>query len=219
MYRDSAVDLLMGRLANRTHSATRQNIVNEMVFVQENVLEGDATLFWFLLSSQQTLTTVADQEYLAHPVDFLQEWDEGGLYYVDDDGDQQLMIKDDWDTIKERITGTGRPKYYALAGEQFLFRKLPDDAYTIYWRYYAAAGSLAGTYGSTADTDGNVENLWLKWASDLLIAETGIIIAEQYLQSEKMMALFQKQADAARVRLIKKDTAMREVNVQRFMEG
>ena len=215
MLRDAAVDLLMGRLARHVNTVTQQDIINEMDFAQTVLLEGDAVPFWFLLSDEQSLATVADQEYIAQPSDFLQEWEEAGLYYVDDDGDHQEMLKNDWDVVKAKITGTGKPEYYALAGERFLFRKLPDAIYTMYWRYYQKQTSLAGVYGDAA----NVENGWLKHAADLLMAETGVIVATQYLQSDKMAQMFMKQAGDARGRLVRKDTIMRETNVYRFMEG
>lgn len=219
MIRDEAVDLLMGRLGNRTHAPTQQNIIDEMVFVQETILEGDATLLWFLLTESATTQTVADEERVNVPVDFLMEWEEGALYITTDAGDVVNLVKDDWDRIKERITGSGQPEYYAIGGEYFLLRKVPDKAYTLQMRYYAKQTSLAGTYGEAAGSGGNVENRWLKYAADWLIAETGLIIANQYLQSEKMAQLFVAQQQKAKARLIAKDTAMKETNVQRFMEG
>jgi hypothetical protein len=218
MIRDSAVDLLMGRLGKRQNAFTQQDIINEMVYVQDTLLEGDATPFWFLLTEAAETTTIPDEERITLPTDFLQEWEEGALYIVVD-GEDCAMVKDDWDTIKNRVTGSGQPEYYALAGDYFLVRKIPDAVYTVKMRYYGRQASLAGTYGSAVDTDGNIENNWLKWASDLLIAETGIVIANQYLQSEKMLQLFAAQATVARKRLIAKDTIMRETNIQRFMEG
>ena len=219
MRRDEAVDLLMGRLGSRNHAATRQDAINEMVYVQTNLLEGDPTLPWFLLSESTQTTTTIDEERVALPSDFLQEWEEGALYIVTDDGDTVGMVKDDWDRIKARVTGSGQPEYYAIGGNYFFLRKVPNKAYTLIMRYYAREASVAGTYGAAVDTDGNIENNWLKWASDWFIAETGIIIARQYLQSEPMLKLFVEQRAVAKKRLVDKDTIMQETNIQRFMEG
>lgn len=215
MLRDAAVDLLMGRLGKRTSAITQQDIINEMVFAQGTILEGNPTLYWFLLSEDSYASTTADDERLALPDDFLQEWEYGALYYIDDDGNQAEFVRDDYDVIKKRVIGTGRPEYYDIAGDYFFLRKIPDDAYTIWMRYYQKQADISGTYG-----DGNnIENGWLKWASDLLIAETGIIIAQQYLQSDTMVKLFIGQKQVAEKRLIDKNTAMQETNKQRFMEG
>jgi hypothetical protein len=216
MTRDEAVDLLMGRLARRSSLVTQQDIINEMAFVQSFILEGDPTPLWFLLTESAETTTLADDERLPVPSDFLQEWEEGSLYVSETSGgDLTSMVKDDWDTIKEKIKGSGKPEYYDISGDYFLLRKVPNDAYYITMRYYARAASLAGVYGDAA----NVENKWLEHAADLLIAEVGVIIANQYLQSKTMVELFLRQAGTAKDRLIRKDTIMKEVNKQRFMEG
>ncbi len=217
MIRDTAVDLLMGRLGKRNSTITQQDIINEMVYVQETVLEGDATLMWFLLTESAQTTTTADEERVPLPSDFLMEWEEGAVYITTDAGDIVEMRKDDWDRIKDRITGSGQPEYYAIGGDYFFLRKIPDKAYTITMRYYAQQASLAGTYGETGG--GNIENTWLKHAADWLMAETGIIIARQYLQSKEMLELFVGQRQEAKARLIAKDTAIKETNIQRFMEG
>lgn len=217
MIRDTAVDLLMGRLGKRVSTTTQQDIINEMVYVQENILEGDPTIPWFLLTEKATASTTPDEERLALPSDFLQEWEEGALYIIDSAGETKPVIKDDWDSVKHKVTGSGRPTHYSLAGDYFLLRKVPDAVYSIHMRYYARQTSLAGSYGSS--DPGNVENNWLKWAGDWFIAEVGIIISRQYLQSKEMLELFVAQRATAKKRIVDKDTIMKETNVQRFMEG
>jgi len=215
MLREAAVDLILNRLGQRNNANTKQHIINEMVQVQETTLEGDATLPWFCLSTEQTMSTVSGDEAVAVPTDFLQEWEMDGLYMLETDGvTKKAMVKEDWNRIRDQITGDGQPYYYDLPGEEFLFRKKPDAVYTIYWRYYQKQTDLSGTYGTN-----NIENNWLKYASDWLIAETALIIAGQYLQSEKMVGQFNAQAQIAKQRVMNKNTAMQEVLKQRFMEG
>lgn len=214
MLRDAAVDLLMNRLGQRKGTGLKDQIIAEMVAAQET-LEGNPTPMWFLLTEKSDAVTAAGDERVKLPTDFLLEWEEGGLYYVDSDGDEVLFVREDWDVIKYKIVGSGQPEYYDIAGDYFLLRKTPDGIYTLKMRYYANQTSLAGSYGDAA----NVENSWLKHASDLLIAETGIVIADQYLQSATMTKRFEVQAARAQDRLIRKDTVMRETNKQRFMEG
>ena len=215
MIRDSAVDLLMGRLGNRSNATLQQAVIDEMVFVQENVLEGALELPWFCLSEKSYAVTTPSEERLALPSDFLAEWEEGDIFLLESDGSQTPLIRADWDVIKiqDSLKGSGKPTHYDIGGDYYLFRKIPDDTYTIQQRYYQRQTSLAGSYGDAA----NVENNWLKWASDWLLAETGIRVAKYRLQSEKMANLFVNDVVAARERIRLKNIAMIESNKIRSM--
>ena len=215
MIRDTAVDLLMKRLGNRKDAALRDTIISEMVYVQEDMLEQDPTLPWFLVSELADATTTVDDDRVVLPGDFLQEFEDGALYVLDDSGTELELFREDWDYLKQKVTGSGRPRYYDLVGDYIMLRKVPDEQYTLKMRYYKKAASLAGTYGDSA----NIENKWLEYASALLIAETGVVVAAQHLQSDKMAQLFMKQADLARNQLLRKNTAMAESNKSRLMEG
>ena len=216
MLRDAAVDLLLQRLGQRTgQTSLRDKIIAELAFVQEVTLEGAPELPWFLLTESATTTTTIGEERVQLPGDFLQEWDDSALVRIQDDGSEKVLIRDDWDVVKYSVTGSGPPTHYDLVGDYYLLRPVPDKSYTLKMRYYARALPLSGTYGDA----NNIENLWLKWASDWLIAETGALIAEQYLQSPGMAARFKEDALRARARVMAKSTIMAETNKQRFMEG
>ena len=213
MLRDAAVDLIMSRLGKRSDSALRVDVISEMTFVQDVLLEGGIFLPWFLLSESATTTTTADDERVQLPSAFLGEWEEGALYRVPDTGNDIQLIKDDYEALKGRYTGTGAPTHYDLAGDYFYLKPTQDAAYTIKMRYYQRATSLAGTYGDAT----NIENLWLKWASDVFIGEVGVIIAGQVLQMPKAVLQFTKQAQSGWARLRIKDTSVRETNKERSM--
>lgn len=217
MTRDQAVDTIMRRLGNWPNTGLRDTIIAEMVVMIQEVLEQDPEFLpWFLLSETYTGSTTTGEERVELPPRFLQEYEDGALYILDDDGDEVEMVRDDLDVIKKKVTGSGAPRYYDIVGEYFIFRKIPDDSYTLKMRFYQADETdLSGSYGDS----NNLESLWLKWAADLVIAETGYVIASQYLQSDKMAVTFEKAAIRARARLIKKSTLMEETNKQRFMEG
>lgn len=217
MIRDLAVDILMGRLGNRTSTTLQQAVIDEMVFVQENLLEGRAELPWFLLTNTVSVSTVTDTVSLALPTGFLMEWEEGEIYLQNSDGSETALIKEDWDILKTETTldGTGKPTHYDIAGDNYLFRKTPDAVYELQQRYYKEALSLAGIYGDAA----NIENAWLKEASDWLIAETGVVVASQRLQSDKMANMFMKQSDLAMKRIMTKHIARIESNKVRQMDA
>jgi len=215
MLRDAAVDLLMLRLGNRTDTAMRDKIIAEMAQVITTKLEGEFPLPWFLLTRDATLVTVADTETVAVPTNFLGEWEDGGLARIDANGKEVKLVRDDYATIRDRKDGSGTPDYYDLVGDNYYLRDIPDAVISLVVWYFATAVSIAGTYGDAA----NVENGWLKHASDLVLAETGLVIAGQYLQSKEMVAGFAAQAAAARARLDTKITEREESNKQRHMEG
>jgi len=215
MLRDAAVDILLGRLGNRKSDTLKQAIIDEMVFAQENLLEGGVDLPWFLLSENATNSTQVNEERFPLPLDFLLEWEDGGLYLQNDDGTETLLYREDWDVIKSQasLVGAGKPTYYDIVGLYYLLRKVPDAVYAIKQRYYQKGVSLAGAYGDAA----NIENVWLKDASDWLIAETGILVATQRLQSDKMAQMFFLQATAAKKRVMYKNIALQESNKTRQM--
>jgi len=217
MLRDAAVDILMRRLGKRNDATLRDIIIEDMSFVQTEILEQSETLLWFLITENSNAATIVGEERVVVPPDFLQEWDDGALYILDGAGQTKELIREDWDVIKHNLPTTAqeKPRYYDLVGENFLVRPIPDAVYQLRMRYYAKAASLAGVYGDV----NNIENLWLKWAGALLIAHTGYLVASEHLQSDKLAAKFLPQIQGADARLMAKNTAMEETNKQRFMEG
>lgn len=214
MQRDTAVDLLMGRLGRRTTSSLKDEIINEMVFMQENLLEGGKFLPWFLITSDDTLTSTSGDETITLPTDFIREWEDGGLLRETGDSDEpyKAITRDDYDIIKIKYPGSGTPKYYDRTETELLLRPTPDDTYTFKLWYYAKDASLAGTYGGTGST---TENGWLEHASDVLIAMTGVVVMRQYLNGDA--SKFVEQVAIAWDRLYARDTEWREANKERFM--
>jgi len=216
MLRDAAVDIIMKRLGNNTDTSLRDDIINEMAFVQETILEGGEFKPWFMLSEVSSVNGSASEERLALPSDFLMEYEQGALYRYDTSADNPWveLVKDDIDRLRALYSETeDKPLYYALAGDYFLLKPTPDAVYTYKMRYYKTQTSLAGTYGDAA----NVENAWLKHASDWFIGEVGAIIASQYLQSEVLAQRFMEQAAKGKLRVRTQHYAREEANWTRAM--
>lgn len=208
MTRDEAVTSIMNRLGNRTDLET--DIITEMKIVQESVLEGHSWLPWFLLSEIATETTVADEERVELPTDFLLEDDDQALWWYDSsdtDNGWKPLAKDDLDILRERYPGTGEPKAYALRGNYFIIKPTPDDSYTLKMSYYARDAAL--------DTD--IENEWLKHAADLLIAETCVVMAEEYIKDSESAERFKVAARRAWDRLYRKHVSRQETGAMRTM--
>lgn len=219
MTRDEAVDIIMKRLGNRTDTSLRDDIIAEMVVTQATLLEGGPWLPWFLIK-QDTLSLSADAYSVALPTDFLQEWEDGGLYHFDASASSgsnpwTLLIRDDWDVIENTYanTTTGKPTHYDIVGNNILVAPTADVAYTLYYRYFGADDTLEGTYGDA----NNVENEWLKYAQDWFMGEVGVVIAGQYLQSDTMLKIFSVQAQIGRNRVRALDISRAESNKRRAM--
>jgi len=227
MLRDTAIDIILKRCGNRTSTTLKQGIINEMVFVQENILEGNADFRpWFTLTEFAEGANASNDERLPLPNDFIEEWEDGALWRYDEDADEAEqwieMIRDDYKIIKAKYPESGVPTHYdkvVLNDENYddqayyLLKPTPTIQYVWKMRYYGKGEGLAGTYGDAA----NIENIWLKHASDWFIGEVGMIIAAQHLQSETLAQMFMAQSQRGYERVYKKHIQWLEVNKNRQM--
>ena len=136
------------------------------------------------------------------------EYEDGTLEYynsaADAEGRYVKLVKDDLDALRLRYgESVGAPKAYALVGEYFHIFPLADAVYPIKLHYYRSQTALTT----------NIENNWLKYAADLLIAETGAVMAVQYLQNSALSDTFRAQANTARARLRTYDEARKHVGM------
>ena len=193
MTRDEAIELVMNRLGNRAgDTALEAAAVKEIQQVQRQ-LEGNAELPWFCLTYDAPLTTTTTTHTISVPDDFLLAAEDEELWLVETDGDEVPLDKEEPDLLRDKYVraDAGQPVAYALIGDKLWFGPKPDAAYSLKFSYFAKQTSLA--------TD--VENSWLKHASDLMIGELGLILAEQYLYNDKARAAFERQVQRARNRL------------------
>jgi hypothetical protein len=201
MTRDEAIVLLKGRLTRSADTALDASILLEMRFAQEQILEKLATLPWFLISDELALVTVASTPTVAVPTnvgavtgrDFLREIEDEPLQIQDTvDGTWSPLVKDDLGAIRTEFGDEpSTPKKYALVNNNYVLRPIPDAVYNLKTRVYLRDPRLTT----------NIENNWLLHAADLLIAETGILIADNYLRDSAAAALFRDAAATARIRL------------------
>ncbi len=215
MLRDAVVDLIMKRLGGNTDTTLRNDIINEMVQVQDTVLEGDVISPWFLLTEETSAQTTVGDERVGLPADFLLPWEYGFLFRYDVALDDPYieMQREDWDLIKEALNFAGPPTHYDISGEYIFMRPIADEIFPLRMRYIARGVSLAGAYGVD-----DLENSWLKYASDWFIGEVGAVISEQYLQSSsKKVEVFKAQAIRGRERIRVKNVAMEESNKRRVI--
>jgi hypothetical protein len=166
MFRDEAVTVVEGRLGQRTGQSAL--IITEMKAAQAKLEEGEL-LPWFL-KKIDTTSYVGSAALDAVPADFIRE---------DEEEEAWIQVNSVWGPLKRDYysrlahdsdlgSGTGTPTHYALYGDTLYWFKAPDKAYSRKFFYYAQDAVLST----------NIENKWLRRASGLLIADTGLRVAK-----------------------------------------
>lgn len=210
MLRDAIVALIAQHCGNRDDLDTK--IIAEMDYVQTIELEQSGnSLPWFIMTEDATASTTANEPRLPVPTDFLIEIDDQMLeVYNSDTGRYQEIRKGTQDELAELYAeeATGLPKRYSLSGHYFRFFPTPDAAYTIRMRYMAS---------QALPSSGNIENPWMKYASDLIMAKVGMRVAGLHLKDFDTATLFKAMETAAVARLLKLQTAREEANRTRSM--
>lgn len=186
MDRDTAVTIVKRRLARFNDSVMTDYIITEMQAAQQR-LEGRPEPPWFLITESAYTTTSANEERIAVPTDFLMEVEGDALWIEDTDGVRTVLKKDDYDSIRTLYSEPGTPKRYALLGNYFRLRPAPDAGYTLHMIYYGSDDVLST----------NMENQWLKYMPEILIAETGFVIASQYIMNAAAAAKFASDVQVA----------------------
>ena len=207
MLRDAAVDIIAKRLGQRTDLTS--DIIAEMQLIQATTLERNGKFFpWFLLSEWSSASTVASEERVALPTDFLCESEEYPFQILDSNGAWQNLTKRAYDYAFEMYPASeALPVLYAVGDDYFYLRPIPDAVYTIRMRYFKRGLSLAT----------NIENVWLKWAPDLVIALVGEVMARQYTQNNALADTFAAKAGTAGEMLYSQHMAREEANRERNM--
>lgn len=115
-----------------------------------------------------------------------------------------------WNLYGETISGT-LPAAIARLPEG-------EDTYAIFSPTIADFYLQVYGFYSAMTLETNIENYWLKYAADLLIARTGQVIADQYIRYAKHADAFEKQELQARIRLQARDIEEKERHLQ-FIRG
>lgn len=216
MVRDSVILQLLRRAGNRTgDTVLAASILGEMTLVQE-MLDQWPQKFWFQLSEWASATVTEDERRLGIPIDMLQEYSEGTLeIYSSADAAWKPVVKDTLEILEARFRGdnNGRPTKYATSGGYFILFPSPDMQYSARMRYYKAAASISGTYGGS----GNIENVWLKYASDWFIALAGERMMRYLLSDLAKADLYKQDALMAQQRVEHAQVAWEEANRERNM--
>jgi hypothetical protein len=129
---------------------------------------------WFLLSERATTSTVTDEERVQVPSAFIEEYEDDGLWFIDENGGEHLLTKYDADDLRklqqERTSYNTvepstpeRPISYAITGDYWRLFPAPTGVYTLSQMYYQKDATIAL----------DEENRWLKYAPYVLIGWAG----------------------------------------------
>lgn len=212
MTRDEAVAAIKLQLGFRSNQDS--NIVTCLQLAQTQ-LELQPTKPWFLVSEDSFKRLTVSETRLTLPSDFLQEHEDGCLYYVPDDADgpedHVLLAKDDYDVLKGNFadTASGPPQAYAILGKYFRVFPVPDDTYVIRMTYYKQDTVLSS----------NVENGWLKYAPFALMGKAGQLIAGGPLRDGEAMKVFQSWEAQGMLSLNGQEVARNVTNHNRQIGG
>ncbi len=209
MTRDEAVALLNARLKRGSNTSLDSTIITEMKLVQSR-FEGAAELPWFLLTTDYVpLTTTANDDKVAISADFLREFEDDGLWVYAAENWVPL-IKDTLNAIVNYYTGEGAtlPRAYDLVHGYFRLRPIPDAVYSLRYIYYKKDTVLST----------NVENQWLKYAADLVIAETGWVVATYVTRDKEAAAAFASDREIALDRVWRENEARKHAKRQYIMQ-
>lgn len=208
----ATLDILMGRLG-RSSASLRANALKEMTHIQQTKLEGGATLPWFLITEDaETVTTIGERR-IKLPSDFIREVDEKPLVYKISDAVDRKLVKKPYDDLMKEYgdEASGPPEKYSVRGHYIMLFPKPDAEYTILFPGYYARQI------TPQDADSS-ENEWFKWANDVILAETGLVMASQYLKDPDLSELFRSMIQDARQRLFVSEVAREEANRDRDMD-
>lgn len=181
MTRDQAVAVIQEALGFRSDLAN--SIITQLVNAQVSMEEGPVYP-WFLLSLDSTIVTTASNAKVKVPTDFLEESEDHALYIEDEDGNDIMLEKEEYDHLKSvfgvESDSEGFPTHYSLDGLYFRLFPIPDGLYTLRMSYYKRGEDLSSS---------NIENVWLKHAPWVLIGLAGERIASS-LRDDKAKTYF-----------------------------
>lgn len=167
---------------------------------------------WFLLTEVASVTTVASEERVPLPADFIREEEDDALWRfnpltTDVTAQWTELQKDELAFLRGDQPGTGTPLKYCLLGVYWRLKPTPDTTYTLKAMYKAKDTVIAS--GTT--------NKWLTYCPFLLIGGAGYRIAAA-ARDQQAMGIFAALEQDEIVKLFAQHEARGHVN-RRYAMG
>lgn len=208
MNRDTAVARIQETLGFRSDLET---VIQNRLQDAQIDLELQPPLPWFLETEISSNVTVIGEERVVVPLDFLQDYEDDGLWYFDGslaEADQWVLLeRQDLEYLRANFPGSGKPEAYTLVGQNYRLFPTPDAVFELKQIYYKTDTLLTT----------NIENDWLKYTPNLLIGEAGLLLPPA-VRSPESTADFQRMAQKARV-LLDHATEQRLNSNRRYVMG
>lgn len=208
MLRDDAVIEIQERLKFRTDRSAE--IIRRMQHVQR-LLELGRTLPWFLVEEDAPLSLLAGTSDVNLPDEFIREYEYGrGMRYQPEAGATPVFVpKMNIDELRALWTEAepGFPQGYAIQTSVLKFLPVAAEGVTLRFDYYKKALVLTS----------NIENVWLKYAPDIIIGNAGASFAKT-LDNKSAMAECTELASIA-IQAVFNETIMRQTANRAFILG
>jgi hypothetical protein len=174
------IDLMMARLGGRTAPALRSRLVIEL---NEKIrqLETGSILPWFM-EDKFVGDTVANQDYVDLPADFVREVEEGRFKIKNTENKWGRLIKASYEDLEDETENydAALPEGYALFGDKIYFGPVPDLAYSFKLPYFKRTGEVI-------DNTSAVTNSWLLEFHHYVTLATLKVVASMHIQSAEIM--------------------------------
>lgn len=210
MTRDEAVAAVQLVLGFRQDLAA--TIVTQLQHAQTHFEENwpdPSMLPYFLLSDCAIAYTVADEERVAKPDDWLADYPDATLWLKNSDDDYIALEKSSQVGLNGLYinSGSGFPSAYAFDGNYYRFFPKPDATYEVRTQYYQRDATLS--LGST-------ENKWLIYAPYVLIGRAGAMLSSGS-KNANFQAFLGLQNDA--IASVQRRTTQESVQNRQFAMG
>lgn len=157
--------------------------------IETNWVWGD--LPWFMLSERSVASAIGEEERLTVPTDFVQEYEEDGLWLQLTNGGERILHKYDTDDLREayqQSTNYGElqpvpvesPRWYSLTGDYFRLFPKPPTTVQVKMMYYRRLALAVGTTGT---------NAWYRESPKILMGIAGEQVSAG-ARDEKAYAIF-----------------------------
>jgi hypothetical protein len=172
-------DLIMQRLGNRTSTNTRAVVVKELNEIIRQMEQGDV-LPWFM-EDVWVESTIANQDYLDLPSDYIRDDDEGNAEFGFTTGYKKAP-KDGYNQLRACYANSQAsvPIKFAVYGEKVYFGPTPDGSYTFRLPYFKRTGEVV-------DTTSTITNKWLLNFFNFVTLCTINIVARTHTRDDKLV--------------------------------
>lgn len=182
MLNSEVLDLIQGRLGNRTGSVIRTKVLSEL---NEKIrqLELRETLPWFLEDIWEP-TAIASQDYIALPSDFLRLNDETNVEVRNTTitpPQWSKLVKVSYAKLREETANAEAqlPAGFAFYGERMYLGPTPDTTYAFRVPYFKRTAPLV-------DNSSAVSNKWLLEFFNYVTLDTIMFLAKTHLRDVQL---------------------------------